>query len=116
MPTSVGIDLNAMSVGGESSSGGARKWAREVLVNAMGNTYNLFDKMRAREDEANHLFMESLIYEGGDGGIPFDPDQMQSQDGRTPSWAGTMAWGTRLMKTWAIPSWRTNSAWAALSR
>ncbi|KAE8770580.1 DNA repair protein rhp54 [Hordeum vulgare] len=50
----------------------------------MGNARNLFDRMPAMEDEANRVFMESLTYEGDDGGIPFDPDETQSQDGCTP--------------------------------
>ncbi|KAE8820442.1 hypothetical protein D1007_01588 [Hordeum vulgare] len=44
--------------------------------------------MPTPEDEANHVFMESLIYEGGGSGIPFDPDEKQSQDDRTPFMVG----------------------------
>ncbi|KAE8792693.1 hypothetical protein D1007_32740 [Hordeum vulgare] len=71
MPAPMGIDLNAMRAGGGLSPVGARKTAS-----------------RAVEDEANPVFMESLVYEGGGGGIPFDPDETQSQDGGTPFMIG----------------------------
>ncbi|KAE8803599.1 hypothetical protein D1007_20550 [Hordeum vulgare] len=83
-PAAAGIGLNAMPVGGGSSSGGARTWPRELLSDVTGNAHNLFDRMLAAKDEDNRVFMESLIYEGGDSDIPFDPDKTQSQDGRTP--------------------------------
>ncbi|KAE8783394.1 hypothetical protein D1007_43164 [Hordeum vulgare] len=81
----VSINLNAVLVGGGSSSGGARKRPRELPADAMGNACNWFNRMSAAEDEANRMFMDSLIY---DGGIPFDPDETQSQYGRTPFIAG----------------------------
>ncbi|KAE8788601.1 putative serine/threonine-protein kinase [Hordeum vulgare] len=84
----VGIDLNAMHVGGGSSSGGARKRPRDLRADATENARNLFDRMPATKDESNHVFMESLVYHGGGGGIPFDIDEMQSQDGRTPFMTG----------------------------
>ncbi|KAE8816695.1 hypothetical protein D1007_05715 [Hordeum vulgare] len=77
-----------MCVGGGSSSEDARKWPRDLPTDAMGNARNLFDRMSVTEDEANRWFMESLIYEGGDGGIRFDLDVTQSRDGRTPFMGG----------------------------
>ncbi|KAE8812383.1 putative serine/threonine-protein kinase [Hordeum vulgare] len=77
------IDLNAIPMGGASSSGGARKRQRELPTDAMGNTRNIFDRMPAVVNEANHMFTESIIFEGGAGGISFNPDETQSQDGRS---------------------------------
>ncbi|KAE8780816.1 hypothetical protein D1007_45961 [Hordeum vulgare] len=74
MPAPAGIDLNTMLVGGGSSSRGVRKRTRELPTGAMGNVCNPFDKMTTAKGEVNYVFMESLIYEGGDGGIPFNPD------------------------------------------
>ncbi|KAE8773571.1 DNA repair protein rhp54 [Hordeum vulgare] len=84
MAASAGFNLNVMHVGSGSSSGGVRKRPRELPADAKENARNLFDRMSATEDEVKRVFMESLIHEGGDGGIPFDPDETQSQDGRTP--------------------------------
>ncbi|KAE8788609.1 Lectin-domain containing receptor kinase A4.3 [Hordeum vulgare] len=60
----------------------------------MENTCNLFEGMPVAEDEDNHVFMEGLIFEGGDHGIPYDPDETQSQDGS----------GTHLVKACPTPS------------
>ncbi|KAE8775773.1 putative serine/threonine-protein kinase [Hordeum vulgare] len=82
------IDINVIHAGSGSSSGGAHKRHRKLPSDAIGNARNLFDRMPAAEDEANCVFMRGLIYEGGGGGIPFDPDETQSEDGRTPFMVG----------------------------
>ncbi|KAE8781654.1 hypothetical protein D1007_45038 [Hordeum vulgare] len=84
MPVPAAIDLNAMPL----FSGGARKRPRQLPADALGNAHNMFDRMSATEDKANRVFMESLVYEDGGGGIPFDPDETQSEDDRTPFMAG----------------------------
>ncbi|KAE8794622.1 DNA repair protein rhp54 [Hordeum vulgare] len=80
-PSPTGVDLNTMLVGGGSSSAGVRKRPRELATDAMGNAHNLFDGMSVVKDEANRVFMVGLIFEGCGGGISFDPDETQSQDG-----------------------------------
>ncbi|KAE8790007.1 C2 domain-containing protein [Hordeum vulgare] len=53
----------------------------------MVNTCNMFDPMPTTYNEASRLFMENIIFESGvcgGGGIPFDPDKTESQDGRAP--------------------------------
>ncbi|KAE8802829.1 putative serine/threonine-protein kinase [Hordeum vulgare] len=77
-PAPVAIDLNTMPIGGGSSSTGARKLSRELPTNVLGNARNPFDIMPTPEDEANCMFMKNLINEGGDDGIPFDPNETQS--------------------------------------
>lgn len=47
----------------------------------MENARNVFVTMPVADDEANPLFMENIIFKGGGGGIPYDPDETQSQDG-----------------------------------
>ena len=89
------IDLNATPVAGGSSSGGARKHAREMPADMLPGARNLFDGMPAAdEDETAGRFMESIIFEGGTAaaggaaGAGYNPEETQSQDGRgafTPS-------------------------------
>ncbi|KAE8781710.1 DNA repair protein rhp54 [Hordeum vulgare] len=75
-PTS--IDLNATPWAADRPLGGSA-WKRqhELSADTMENTRNLFDPMSVAHDEANRMFMESIIFEGGagGGGIPFDPDE-----------------------------------------
>ncbi|KAE8814532.1 hypothetical protein D1007_08043 [Hordeum vulgare] len=47
----------------------------------MKNARNLYEGMPTTKDEANRVFMEGLIFESGGRGIPYDPDETQSQDG-----------------------------------
>jgi hypothetical protein len=49
----------------------------------MPHARNLFETMPTAEDEAKSMFMEGLIYHGI-GGMPYDPEETQSQDGRAP--------------------------------
>ncbi|KAE8812281.1 Lectin-domain containing receptor kinase A4.3 [Hordeum vulgare] len=81
-PECTKTDLNVVPVSGGSSSQSARKRPRELAVDAMKNAHNLFDRMPAAEDEDNRVFMEGLLFEGGlEYDIPYDPDEIQSQDG-----------------------------------
>ncbi|KAE8792011.1 hypothetical protein D1007_33434 [Hordeum vulgare] len=61
----------------------------------MENGHNLFDTMPTMNDEANRLFMESIIFEGGGGSIPFNPDETQSQDDRAPFMADHEGMGNK---------------------
>ncbi|KAE8813653.1 DNA repair protein rhp54 [Hordeum vulgare] len=72
----------------------------------MENARDLFDGMPTAKDEANRVLMEGLIFKGGGRGIPYDPDEMQSQDGMVYSFGEGIP----------DPLWRTNSAWATLFR
>ncbi|XBH64459.1 hypothetical protein VPH35_118216 [Triticum aestivum] len=64
-PAHVPIDLNATSMAGDSSSGGARKRAQDMPADVLPDARNLFDRMPAADNDetANH-FMESIIFEG----------------------------------------------------
>ncbi|KAE8766561.1 DNA repair protein rhp54 [Hordeum vulgare] len=75
------IDINTTHVGGGSCSGGNRKRQHELPADVMENARNVFVTMPVADDEANPLFMENIIFKGGGGGIPYDPDETQSQDG-----------------------------------
>jgi hypothetical protein len=81
-PAPAPIDLNATPVAGGSSSGGARKRARQ-----MPGARNLFDGMPEVGDDD---YMQNIIFEGGApatggaAGAGYDPDETQSQDGRGP--------------------------------
>ncbi|KAE8784097.1 hypothetical protein D1007_42355 [Hordeum vulgare] len=88
MPMPSTINLNAMPIGSGSFSGGASKRPRKLRADTQGDARIMFDRMRAREDETNHVFMEGLISVGGGDDIPFEPDETQSHDGRTPFMAG----------------------------
>ncbi|XP_044373207.1 uncharacterized protein, partial [Triticum aestivum] len=79
MPAPAPIDLNATPVAGGSSSGGARKRARQMPAGALPDARNLFDGMLAAGDED---YMQNLIFEGGAPAAGYDPDETQSQDGR----------------------------------
>ncbi|KAE8768244.1 DNA repair protein rhp54 [Hordeum vulgare] len=63
-PAPTAIDLKAIRVAGGSSSGGSRTRAREMSVDMLSGTRNLFDGMPATVDDerANH-FMQSIIFE-----------------------------------------------------
>ncbi|XP_037418888.1 uncharacterized protein LOC119283438 [Triticum dicoccoides] len=77
-PAPAPIDLNATPVAGGSSSGGARKRARQMPADVLSDARNLFDGMPAAGDED---YMQNLIFEGGAPGVGYDPDESQSQDG-----------------------------------
>ncbi|SPT20598.1 unnamed protein product [Triticum aestivum] len=73
------IDLNAIPVAGGSSSGGARKRARQTPTGVLPGACNLFEEMSSAVDED---YMQNLIFEGGAPADGYDPDETQSQDGR----------------------------------
>ncbi|KAE8806993.1 DNA repair protein rhp54 [Hordeum vulgare] len=50
-PTPAPIDLNATPVAGGSSSGGARKHARQMPADMLSGVRNLFDEMPVAGDE-----------------------------------------------------------------
>ncbi|XP_044958167.1 uncharacterized protein LOC123409293 [Hordeum vulgare subsp. vulgare] len=79
VPPPAPIDLNATTVVGGSSSGGARKRAREMPADVLSGARNLFDGMPAAGDED---YMQNLIFEGGAPADGYDPNETQSQDGR----------------------------------
>ncbi|KAE8810098.1 putative serine/threonine-protein kinase [Hordeum vulgare] len=78
-PTPTTIDLNATPVAGGSSSGGARKRARQTPGDQLPGARNLFDGMPAAGDDD---YMQNMIFEGGAQATGFDPDETQSEDGR----------------------------------
>ncbi|XBH59339.1 hypothetical protein VPH35_080622 [Triticum aestivum] len=82
-PAPIPIDLNAIPVGifptGGSSSGGARKRARQKPADVLPGARNLFDGMPAVVDED---YMQNLIFEGGAPAASYDPDETQSLVGR----------------------------------
>ncbi|KAE8785439.1 hypothetical protein D1007_40785 [Hordeum vulgare] len=66
---------------------GKRKRQHELPVDTMEHARNLSNPIPTTNDKAKRLFMGSIIFEGG-GGILFDPDETQSQDGRAPLMTG----------------------------
>ncbi|XP_020194007.1 uncharacterized protein [Aegilops tauschii subsp. strangulata] len=76
-PAPAPIDLNATPVAGGSSSGGARKRARQMPADVLPDARNLFDGMPAAGEED---YMQNLIFEGGAPAAGYDPDETQSQD------------------------------------
>ncbi|KAE8790195.1 DNA repair protein rhp54 [Hordeum vulgare] len=79
------IEFNATPVAGGSSSGGARKRARQMPANVLLGACNLFDGMSVVGDEDD---MQNLIFESSAPDARYDPDETQSQKGRgafTPS-------------------------------
>ncbi|KAE8800691.1 DNA repair protein rhp54 [Hordeum vulgare] len=57
-PEPVHINVNATSVAGGSSSGGARKHVREMSADMLSGARNLFDRMpAAAHDERANRFM-----------------------------------------------------------
>ncbi|XBH92293.1 hypothetical protein VPH35_083450 [Triticum aestivum] len=78
-PAPAPIDLNATLVVGGSSSGGARKRARQTPTGGLPDARNLFEEMSSAVDED---YMQHLIFEGGAPGAGYDPEETQSQDGR----------------------------------
>ncbi|KAE8779514.1 hypothetical protein D1007_47457 [Hordeum vulgare] len=90
-PTPATIDLNATSVARRSSSGGTRKRQRNMPADMLTGARNLFDGMLAAiDDDTANLLLADMISEGGapatDGysTAAYDPDEIQSQDGRGP--------------------------------
>ncbi|KAE8775272.1 DNA repair protein rhp54 [Hordeum vulgare] len=77
-PVPVPINLNATPVAGASSSGGARKRARQMPADVLSGACDLFDRMPVADDED---YMQNLIFEGGAPAAGYDPDKTQSQDG-----------------------------------
>nr|XP_040259582.1 uncharacterized protein LOC120976547 [Aegilops tauschii subsp. strangulata] len=77
-PTPAPIDLHATPVAGGSSSGGARKRARQMPADVLSGARNLFDGMPAA---GNEDYMQNMIFEGGTPAAGYDPDETQSQDG-----------------------------------
>ncbi|XP_048574160.1 uncharacterized protein LOC125554780 [Triticum urartu] len=80
-PAPAPIDLNATPAAGGSSSGGARKRARQTPAGVLPEACNLFDGMSSAVDED---YMQNLIFEGGAPAAGYDPDETHSQDGREP--------------------------------
>ncbi|KAE8780424.1 DNA repair protein rhp54 [Hordeum vulgare] len=78
-PAPTTIDLNATPVAGGSSSGGARKRARQTPADQLSGARNLFDGMPAAGHDD---YMQNMVFEGGAQATGFDPDETQSQDGR----------------------------------
>ncbi|KAE8790174.1 DNA repair protein rhp54 [Hordeum vulgare] len=78
-PAPTTIDLNATPVADGSSSGGARKRARQTPADQLSGARNLFDGMPSTGDND---YMQNMIFEGGAQAVGFDPDETQSQDGR----------------------------------
>ncbi|XP_048530985.1 uncharacterized protein LOC125509956 [Triticum urartu] len=79
MPAPAPIDLNATPVAGGSSSGGARKRARQTPIDVLPDAHNLFNGMPTADDED---YMKNLIFEGDAPTPGYDPDETQSQDDR----------------------------------
>ncbi|XBI03009.1 hypothetical protein VPH35_131483 [Triticum aestivum] len=78
-PAPAPIDLNTTPVAGGSSSGGARKCARQMPTGVLPDACNLFEGMSSAVDED---YMQNLIFEGGAPAASYYPDKTQSQDGR----------------------------------
>src|SRR3954467_3165755 len=77
-PAPAPVDLNATPVVGGSSSGGARKRARQTSADVLPDARNLFEGMPSAVDED---YMQNLIFEGGAPAAGYDPDKTQSSDG-----------------------------------
>ncbi|KAE8809079.1 DNA repair protein rhp54 [Hordeum vulgare] len=72
-PAPTTIDLNA------TSTGGARKRARQTPADQLSGAHNLFDGMLAANYDD---YMQNMIFEGDAQAAGFDPDDTQREDGR----------------------------------
>ncbi|KAE8796973.1 Eyes absent-like protein 4 [Hordeum vulgare] len=90
-PAPVTTGLNATPMAGVSSSGGMRKHHHEMPVDMLSDARNLFDEKHAAvDDDTANRFLDNVIFEGGApaagaySAATYDPDEIQSQDGRVP--------------------------------
>ncbi|KAE8768270.1 DNA repair protein rhp54 [Hordeum vulgare] len=69
--------------------GGHRKRSWETPADMVSGTCNVFNKMPTTDDDATSRFItENMIFKGGVGVAPFDPEETQSSDGRNTFMVG----------------------------